>query len=415
MLALHKAQQKITSSTARYRLLRCGRRFGKTTDAISEMVAFCLYREEPVAYFATTKDQARDIAWADLIKAVEGTTNFVSKNETRLEVTLQSDLGTNTIRLYGWENIETARGKKFSLVVLDELDSMRAVEREWEEILFPTLLDIKGSAIFMGTPKGYRAMYRIETAAAGDDDWETFHFTSYDNPMLDPIEIEKMKKRMTPQRFAQEILAEYKKMEGLIYESFDRGKHMVDLPFEPVKYGLSIDFGYNHPFAAHIFALSKDDHIHIVRSLYKNKLNDEQRSTQLKELISDTELDWGLQVADSEDPIAIMSLNKSLGLSLKPVLKGKDSVISGITKVEDMLHNTELTFDPKCEDLAFEFENYEWKKNRDGMVIDEPVKENDDALDALRYAVTHALIKEDRRVQFIDLSTTTPQRNSFMR
>jgi len=404
MLVLHKAQQKIAKSKARYRLLRCGRRFGKTTDAISEMVAFCLFKEEPVAYFATTKDQARDIAWSDLIKAVEGTTNFVSKNETRLEVTLRSHLGyENTIRLYGWENIETARGKKFSLVVLDELDSMRAVEREWEEILFPTLLDTKGCAIFMGTPKGYRAMYRIETAAVGDDDWETFHFTSYDNPMLDPLEIEKMKKRMTPQRFAQEILAEYKKMEGLVYESFDRTKHMIPIPFEPVRYGLSIDFGYNHPFAAHIFAVSKDDHMHIVRSLYKPKLDDEARSKQLGELIGDTELDYDLQVADSEDPIAINSLNKSLNLSLKSVIKGKDSVISGITKIEGMLHNMELTFEPTCADLAFEFENYEWKKNRDGVTTDEPVKENDDALDSLRYAVVHTFHKKDKRIQIINI------------
>src|SRR4051812_20999531 len=130
------------------------------------MVGTCLFAKGPVAYFATTYDQARDIVWEELVQKVEGTANFVSKNEGRLEIILRRPDGTtNKIRLFGWENIETARGKKYSLVVLDELDSMRAFEKHWREIIRATLADYRGSALFMGTPKGYKSLYRLRKAS----------------------------------------------------------------------------------------------------------------------------------------------------------------------------------------------------------------------------------------------------------
>ena len=123
MARLHPAQRKIAQSPTRFKVLRCGRRFGKTTYAVEEMTGACLFEPGPVAYFATTRDQARDIVWAELLEKVIGTSNYVSHNEQRLEVTRRRPDGTsNRIRLSGWENIETARGKKYSLVVLDELD-----------------------------------------------------------------------------------------------------------------------------------------------------------------------------------------------------------------------------------------------------------------------------------------------------
>ena len=105
--------------------------FGKTTYAVEEMKGACRFEPGPVAYFATARDQARDIVWAELLENVLGTSNYVARNEQRLEVTLRRPDGTlNRIQLVGWENIETARGKKYSLVVFDELDSMRAFERQ---------------------------------------------------------------------------------------------------------------------------------------------------------------------------------------------------------------------------------------------------------------------------------------------
>jgi hypothetical protein len=392
MARLHQAQRTIAQSPARFKVLRCGRRFGKTTYAVEEMTGACLFEPGPVAYFATTRDQARDIVWAELIEKVVGTSNYVSHNEQRLEVTLRRPDGTlNRIRLFGWENIETARGKKYSLVVLDELDSMRAFEKQWREIIRATLADYRGRALFMGTPKGYKSLYRLEKLSKTNSNYAVFHFSSFDNPFLDPDEIEEMRGELSATQFAQEVLAEYHKMEGLIYEEFSRDRHIKPCPFTPVKWGLSIDFGYNHPFAAGIWAIGSDDSLHLDRMVYKRKLSDEQRKQAVKDLIGDTKLD--VQVADSEDPLAIDTLNAQLGLRLQPVVKGAGSVLEGINKTKSLLAHDRLTMDPSCEDLAWEKENYSWKLDKNDDSLDEPVKEADDAVDMERYMVTTVLTK----------------------
>jgi hypothetical protein len=392
MARLHQAQRTIAQSPARFKVLRCGRRFGKTTYAVEEMTGACLFEPGPVAYFATTRDQARDIVWAELIEKVIGTSNYVSHNEQRLEVTLRRPDGTlNRIRLFGWENIETARGKKYSLVVLDELDSMRAFEKQWREIIRATLADYRGRALFMGTPKGYKSLYRLEKLSKTNSNYAVFHFSSFDNPFLDPDEIEEMRGELSATQFAQEVLAEYHKMEGLIYEEFSRDRHIKPCPFTPVKWGLSIDFGYNHPFAAGIWAIGSDDSLHLDRMVYKRKLSDEQRKQAVKDLIGDTKLD--VQVADSEDPLAIDTLNAQLGLRLQPVVKGAGSVLEGINKTKSLLAHDRLTMDPSCEDLAWEKENYSWKLDKNDDSLDEPVKEADDAVDMERYMVTTVLTK----------------------
>ncbi len=383
---LHPNQQIIAKSKKRFRVLVCGRRFGKTTEAIEEMRGAALYQPHPVRYFATTLDQAREIVWNDLLASVINTPNYIGKNDSRLELYLRSHLGfENMVKLHGWESVETARGKKTGFLVLDEVDSMRNFEGNWREILRPTLTDTKGSAIFMGTPKGYKSLYRLSQRPAVDDDYEFFHFTTYDNPLLDPREIDKAKYEMSANQFGQEYLAEFKKMEGLIYEEFDRDKQMVKCPFEPVRYALCIDFGYNHPLAAYILAIGPDDQIHALRELYQDHLDDVQRLQKLRELIGDAQLTTA--VADSEDPIAIVALARELRLMLEGAVKGKDSVYSGIMKTKALLSNGELTIDPSCTGLAWELENYVWKLDKDGNPTDEPVKEKDDAVDALRYGV----------------------------
>lgn len=386
MARLHQSQRTIAESRARFKVLRCGRRFGKTTYAVEEMKGACLFEPGPVAYFATTRDQARDIVWAELLENVLGTSNYVSHNEQRLEVTLRRPDGTlNRIRLFGWENIETARGKKYSLVVLDELDSMRAFEKHWREIIRATLADYRGRALFMGTPKGYKSLYRLEKLSKTNANYEVFHFTSFDNPFLSKDELEEMRAEMTPSQFAQEMLAEYHKMEGLIYEEFNRDLHIKPLPFTPVAWMLSIDFGYNHPFAAGIWAIGSDDSMHLDRMVYKRKLSDEARKQAVKDLVGITRLSY--QVGDSEDPLAIDTLNQQLGLQIKPVVKGAGSVLEGINKTKSLLFQNRLTMDPSCEDLAWEKENYSWKLDKNDDPLDEPVKENDDACDMERYAV----------------------------
>ena len=69
MTTLTEAQKKIAVSTKRFRVVNCGRRFGKTTLAVLEMIAKAVSKNNlNIAYIAPTYQQARDIAWQDLKK-----------------------------------------------------------------------------------------------------------------------------------------------------------------------------------------------------------------------------------------------------------------------------------------------------------------------------------------------------------
>ncbi len=81
-------------------------------------------------------------------------------------------------------------------IVIDEYADMKP--QVFEQILRPALSDVKGGALFIGTPKGRNHFYELYQMAQReeDEDWVSFHFTSFDNPLLDPKEIEAAKKSM---------------------------------------------------------------------------------------------------------------------------------------------------------------------------------------------------------------------------
>ncbi len=132
-MILHPTQEKVAQSKARFRVVNCGRRWGKTTLAILEMVAKAVFNDDArVVYIAPTYQQARDIAWNELKKICIPVT--VSVNESRLEITVKTKSGgSSSILLRGWESVETLRGQAFDFIVVDEIAMMRNFWINWEE------------------------------------------------------------------------------------------------------------------------------------------------------------------------------------------------------------------------------------------------------------------------------------------
>ena len=94
-------------------------------------------------------------------------------------------------------------------LVLDEYADMKP--DVFEQILRPALADQKGCAMFIGTPMGRNHFYELYKYAEIDDDptYKAWHFTSYDNPLLDPDEIDMAKKSMSSYAFRQEFMASF--------------------------------------------------------------------------------------------------------------------------------------------------------------------------------------------------------------
>ena len=98
----HPAQEQIVLDRHRFRVARCGRRFGKSWLASYEMLARAVAIDNArIVYYAPTRDDARDIMWA-ILKEVCGPLIVGDPNESRLEMKIKNRHGTSSlIVLYG--------------------------------------------------------------------------------------------------------------------------------------------------------------------------------------------------------------------------------------------------------------------------------------------------------------------------
>lgn len=384
-MKLTTAQTIIQRDKHRFKVINCGRRFGKTTLSVNIIAKAIAEGKTRVAYIAPTYQQARDIAWEMLKKVFLG----AEFNESRLEVRINDRI----VYLRGWESIETLRGQKFDLLVIDEIAMMRNFWPNWHEVIRPTLTDTKGKVIFISTPKGFNHFYDLFNEEAKDEDYKSFHFTSYDNPYLPKEEIDKAKKELTEDGFAQEYMADFRKTEGLVYKEFKREWHIVDdFPKNFLKRIIGLDFGYTNPAAIVLIGIDYDNSYWVIGEWYKTQQTNEQiaqaaQVMQANEIYPDPERPEGIEVL------------KKYGLNLREVIKGKDSVEAGIQKVRELFKQNKIKIHKDCKNLIWELETYRYEdKQPDKNIKEVPVKENDHLVDALRYALYTVNLKRPQPI-----------------
>lgn len=213
----HIHQQKFLESTAKRRIIRAGRRGGKTVGAaIAGVEAFLGGKR--VLYAAPTQDQVGAF-WYEVKRALADTidSGLFCKNESTHVI--EHDRTRARIRAKTAWNADTLRGDYADVLILDEFQLMN--EDTWELVGAPMLLDNDGSAIFIYTPPSLRSAFiskarnprhaselynRAKTDTTGR--WECFHFTSHDNPFLSVDALQEIREDMTALAYRQEIMAE---------------------------------------------------------------------------------------------------------------------------------------------------------------------------------------------------------------
>ena len=381
-MILTPAQKIIAKDSHRFRVINAGRRLGKTTLAVEEIKGKALYKSSRIAYIAPTYPQARDICWQMLKTELKPITKNINESRLELLVYTQSGKEESVIQLRGWENIESLRGQKLDFIVIDEVAMMRNFWLNWEEIIRPTLTDTKGEVMFISTPKGFNHFYDLYNKEAEDKDYKSFHFTSYDNPHLPVEELNKAKEEIPEDRFAQEYMADFRKTEGIVYKEFDRNRHTYDkIPKIDIKDTIvGLDFGYTNPSAIIKILVDKDDNYWLEEEWYKEK----QTNEQIVEVVN--RFNPNIVYPDPASPDRIQELI-SKGINIRDVSKGKDSIVNGIDKVRELLKAGRLKINKKCTNIIWEFETYSYPDTKGRGENEIPLKENDHAMDAIRYAL----------------------------
>lgn len=232
----------------RFVQLRAGRKWRKTSLLISWLFEKAARTGLVCPYVAPSRVQAKLIAWDDHIARLLN--GFIiaglpyKKNESELSITLQNG---GKVQLLGIENQEALRGiSNWGAFAGDEYDNW--AEDIWPTIIRPNLIPHNAQAILAGTPKGFRNLYRLEKEGI----FKSFHYTSYDNPDLDPKELKELEQEYKSRGmgyYRQEILAEYEKPHGVVYEEWDMGQFIPFWYDENLPLHLSWDFGVNDPTA----------------------------------------------------------------------------------------------------------------------------------------------------------------------
>ena len=227
-------QKQVWSDDTRFKIVAAGRRTGKSRLAAWMLIVNALQADKGhVFYVAPTQGQARDIMWQTLLELAHPV--VTSSHINNLQIKLVNGA---TISLKGADRPETMRGVSLKFLVMDEYADMKP--EVFEQILRPALADQKGNALFIGTPMGRNHFYDLYKYAELEDDesYAAWHFTSYDNELLDPEEIDLAKKSMSSYAFRQEFMASF---EARRSEMFKEDWVKFDETPEAGDYYISID------------------------------------------------------------------------------------------------------------------------------------------------------------------------------
>ena len=192
----HANQQKILESDKRFRVIMCGRRFGKSELSQILGVSYAV-KGLQVAYITPTYGLAK-VFFGRLTESLP-----FPKNKSDLKIDFSNG---GQIEFFTGERLDNLRGRKFHLVIIDEASFIPDLENGWNNSIRPTLTDYKGKAVFLSTPKGKNFFYSL-FMKAGENDWASFKFTSYDNPHIDPKEIDDARMQLPEVVFEQEYMA----------------------------------------------------------------------------------------------------------------------------------------------------------------------------------------------------------------
>lgn len=197
---LHDGQKRVANHPARFKVVMCGRRWGKSASGIRWLCDGALAGEF-CGWFAPNYKYAGD-AWRELVSRLAPVT--ASKNEQERRLELQTG---GVIEIWTLDSDDPARGRKYHRVVVDEAGLVSDLIALYQASIRPTLVDFAGKALFLGTPKGRRhGFVTLFQRGEGDDpEWQSFRASTLENPYIPVEEVEAARKELPPDIFKQEF------------------------------------------------------------------------------------------------------------------------------------------------------------------------------------------------------------------
>jgi len=241
----HPAQAAVLANRARFNVLCCGRRWGKTTLGIDRLVVNAL-RGNPVAWCSPSYRMLTEV-WRDCRRIVAPVVERTDSQQHRLEL-----VGGGVIEMWSLDQPDVARGRKYTMVVVDEAAMVKQLEEAWTAVLRPTLVDYRGGAWFLSTPKGLNYFKRLYDRALDPlrTDWRAWQMPTVSNPHVPADEVEDSRRTLPERTFAQEFEAIFLEGQGQVFRNVTEAATATPqaAAVDGHRYTIGVDWGRSYDY-----------------------------------------------------------------------------------------------------------------------------------------------------------------------
>lgn len=441
-LKLTPFQGWLTRRRERNLVAVAARRSGKTVGVRALILATCLGSPNGmVGYIGPTQGQAKRLIWRALMRDVRqpGAEHFVDERKiNRSELTIEFRNGC-VFSVFGAHRPETIRGSGYDLIVADEADDPTFTPDIFEVILPPALSDRgTGRLVQVGSPKGrgrlYEAFKRGQPGPLRDPETASIQVTAVQAGLIPQVEIERARRLRTPRAFRQEYEASFEAPAGIVYDEWDPRYHIAasdaQLPPRWDEIVVGVDWGSGNRGVMLVIGIDYvrvDDGFDEPEVLPRAWVIEEHAHAGMGyddggwwRIARDIQRAYQPSVWYADPAGGSEGYLRQLRNALKPggraAVEAADNAVGpGISTVREFVHTADLYgtgrleprlyVTPQCEHLRDGFGSYRYRAHRTRAeeFTDEPVKENDHELDALRYALhTHFSAVSKKRRELSD-------------
>jgi hypothetical protein len=368
----HQGQQEIVMHPARFKVVMCGRRFGKTALGVREACDAAL-AGQPVGWFAPTYKYVLEV-WRELLQRLKPVIARSNDQERRIEL-----VTGGVIEMWTMDTPDPGLGRKYKLAIIDEAGIVPELLDLWQRAIRPTLVDLSGGGLFLGTPRGRRHGFVVLFNRGNDPNetnWASFRAKTLDNPFIPPEEVESARKELPPEVFAQEF-------EGI---PTDDGANPFGLeavrraigplsPEKPVVYGVDLARSMDFTVVIGLDAYRK------VASIDRWQAPWAETKAKIRALVGQTPI-----VADATGVgDAIVSDLQGMGVDVTPHVFTQPSKLRLMQRLVAAFQGSELTIPDGW--LIGELESFEFMYTATGVRYEAPSGFHDDGVMALALAL----------------------------
>jgi len=362
----HKAYRSETRITC----LQGGTRSSKTYSLCQLFIVKCL--EETGKVFTIcrkTLPALKGTAYRDVLNILKELELYREDNHNKSE--LSYSLNGNLIEFISVDQPQKIRGRKRDYLWLNEANEF--TYEDWQQLILRTT-----DKIYLDYNPSDPYSWIYDKVVVRDDC--TFIKSTYKaNPFLDEdtiAEIERLKE-LDPDYWQVYGLGEIGSVQTMIFRNFNL---VDDVQGRLIGYGL--DFGFTNSPSALVAVYQSDDNLYIKEMLYEKRLTNRDLANKLKEFRIDRQSEI---IGDSAEPKSIEEIYRQ-GFNIKPAKKG-----AGIHLGIDIMRRYKLNITKDSLNAIKEFRGYKWATDKNGDVLNTPVKVNDHLIDATRYLCLNKL------------------------